>query len=298
VETQVTQARPRLGIGGKLVAYWELAHPFPLFIALLDGILFIGIVARGFEPYGALMLLFLLIAKVGITGFVDTFNDYCDQDLDMVAKPKRPIPSLRVTSRETLVVSLVWLALVVGILAFFSVWALLIACGIVIVGSSYNWALKRTPLSFLPLVLGIPAQPVLIAVALDKYDPVLLWAFPLSFLPFLGLHLINTLYDLESDGRFGLHGLAHILGKQKSLLISWVCFFGTWVIFLALSLVLHYNQWIFLPVAAVYPILIGLAAIAYYTDPVPAKLRAIWGLMMLDTGIILLVGWVAAVLLV
>src|SRR3990172_3227650 len=135
-ESILTSPKP-IGLFGKLVAYIELAHPIPMFTSILDGFLFILIASGNFSPWPQLVA--LLVAKVAITAFVDTFNDYCDIDLDTTAKPRRPIPSQRVSPKESLWVSGFWLLLIIAILpTVFNFASFFIALGILLIGSSYN----------------------------------------------------------------------------------------------------------------------------------------------------------------
>ena len=88
-----------------------------------------------------------------------------------------------------------------------------LACGLL-----YDVQLKRTWLSWAPMAVAIPLVPVWVFVALDAWDPLLWWVFPLGAVLGLALHLANQAPDVPKER--DVRGLAHRLGTEKSANLS------------------------------------------------------------------------------
>ena len=76
-------------------AYWEILRPFNCMMAAAAAIIGLAI-AGGLEP-GATALIFLTVFL--ITGAGNAINDYYDREIDAINRPKRPIPSGRISAR-------------------------------------------------------------------------------------------------------------------------------------------------------------------------------------------------------
>jgi geranylgeranylglycerol-phosphate geranylgeranyltransferase len=78
-----------------LKAYWEILRPFNCMMAAAAAIIGLAI-GGGLEP-GATALIFLTVFLV--TGAGNAINDYYDREIDAINRPKRPIPSGRISAR-------------------------------------------------------------------------------------------------------------------------------------------------------------------------------------------------------
>ena len=213
-------------------------HPFPAFINALAGALFYLMAADAVQgvAVAAMFLSVLLIhASIG------SMNDYCDVDLDRKTKPGKPIVRGDINPGAALLVSC--LAAFAGALLSLSFnWAALgVALVVLAAGLAYDFWAKGTVLSWVPYGIFIPALPVWAFVAADAFTPVVLFSFPLGVLMSLALNVANTVPDLDGDTQYGLRGIAHLLGLERSLLVVWSCF-GLTIIVLALTPVLLGND--------------------------------------------------------
>lgn len=207
----------------------NVIHPFPAFINALAGATFYAMAGGDLRGMAVMFLSVLLIhASIG------SMNDYCDLDLDTKTKPDKPIVRGDLSARGALLVSCV--AAIAGALLSLSFsWATFGAALLVLAaGLAYDFWAKGTALSWVPYAVFIPALPVWAFVAADAYTPVVLISFPLGALMSLALNLANTIPDLEGDTRYGLRGMAHLLGLKRALLVVWACF-GLTIILLALT---------------------------------------------------------------
>jgi geranylgeranylglycerol-phosphate geranylgeranyltransferase len=111
----------------KLLAYGESIRPFTSILGMA-GAYIGGIVADAPFLSTPLLLAVLVVFLVGAGSM--PFNDYFDREVDAISHPKRPIPSKRLTPKETLYFSLLLFSLA-AVLALLINWM----CFIIILGS-------------------------------------------------------------------------------------------------------------------------------------------------------------------
>ncbi|MCU0851425.1 MAG: UbiA family prenyltransferase [Candidatus Thermoplasmatota archaeon] len=102
-------------IKGKLLAYGESIRPFTSILGMA-GAYIGGIVAEAPFLSTPLLLAIIVVFLVGAGSM--PFNDYFDRDVDAISHPKRPIPSKRLTPRETLYFALILFSLAAAISLF------------------------------------------------------------------------------------------------------------------------------------------------------------------------------------
>jgi 4-hydroxybenzoate polyprenyltransferase len=189
-----------------------LLHPVPSLATVAVALLFLPLVAGGVPPLRQTVLLALSLALQQFA--ISAHNDWCDRDLDAVAKPSRPIPSGRIAGHAVLALAA---ALSVGSLLLaaqlgsdeVALVALFLVSGLV-----YNARLKRTTFSWLPFSLAFPLIPLFAAAALDTW-PTWWPAAALAAQPLIvAIHLADSIPDIETDLRAGAGGLATRLGAR------------------------------------------------------------------------------------
>ncbi len=217
----------------------RIVHPFPslLNVAATAGLAFAA--ADGSPSTSMLIRLMLVMlftqCAIGVT------NDLFDRELDAATKPYKPLVAGTISVRTAVALAVSFaaagmtIALTLGV-ASFGLAALGTVCGL-----AYDARLKRTLLSALPFTIAIPTLPIWVYVTLDAWEPVLWWLLPLGALLGLSIHLANTLPDIESDAAHGVLGLAHRLGVQRSMFVSWGAFAAALAIALGLMFVLDSN---------------------------------------------------------
>jgi 4-hydroxybenzoate polyprenyltransferase len=157
-------------------------------------------------------------------------------------------------------------------------------------GLSYDFWLKRSRWSWLPYGLAIPTVPVYAWAALGQLSWRLLLAYPLGLLLGLALHLANTLPDLEGDQAFGVRGLAHGLGRRRSLALCWGAMGLAQALTLILAPVLGYHGIAYPLGLALSVTLLLLSMLLYRLHPTSRTLQINFGILALAT-LALALGW-------
>lgn len=164
----------------------------------------------------------ILLTQISISAL----NDWADRVADIAARRWRPIAMGMITPR--LAVSIAVLAAVGAILATLPFG--LAATVTLIVGIAAGWAydlwLKPTRFSFVPFAIAFP---LLVAwVAMMAGRPVIQFAYLLAGGAVLavGIHLADSLPDLELDRVAGLRSLAVLLGRDRTVETMLGCLFA------------------------------------------------------------------------
>ncbi len=209
----------------KIEAYAQLPHPWPVLVVMAATAAF-GWLAAGGEPdpgrYG-LMLAGMLGGQLAI----GALNEWCDRHADAAAKPSRPIPAGLVSPRAALGVvagGLALMAVAGALLGGPELTVLALGTG---AGLAYDLGLKRTPLSWLPYLVALPLLPTWCWLVMDRFEPRLLWLYPVGALLTLAIHLAQTLPDIKWDRRSGERGLAVVLGEHWSIVLLWAAWFAS-----------------------------------------------------------------------
>lgn len=284
-------AMPRPRRFGRLLRAARIIHPFPTLLNVAATAA-LACIADGGVPAPltlATMMLVMLCAQssIGVT------NDIFDRDLDVRAKPWKPLVAGLVSMRSAVVLATglaaasIALAATLG-LAGGALAVLGLGCGL-----AYDVRLKRTPWSAVPYMLGIPVLPLWVWAVAGDWRPVLWWLLPLGGLLGLALHLANTLPDIEDDASNGVRGLAHRLGSRASMLLAWASFALALALSAAIAPFVVYDERIY-----VLALAFGVGSLAATVAMYAARrdrfaLQA--GFALLGVGsAVLAAGWLAA----
>jgi 4-hydroxybenzoate polyprenyltransferase len=265
-------------------------HPFPALINAVAGAAFYLMVADAIHVRCVAAMffsVFLVHASIG------SMNDYCDVVLDAQTKPDKPIVRGDLSRRGALFVSGVSAVLGALLSLSFNGPTLGVALAVLAAGMTYDFWAKGTAWSWVPYAIFIPALPVWAFVAAGAFTPSVLFSFPLGALMSLALNVANTLPDMEGDTRYGLRGLSHRLGLERSLLAVWSCF-GATILLLGLSPRLLGNDSAYLwPGLIVGSVLLTVMILDRLVNRSTASLRRGWYLSAV-TSAILGASWVAS----
>lgn len=206
-------------------AYLVLPHLWAVLIVVGATGAF-GLLASDGKP-SAWRFTLLLLGMLGGQLAVGALNEWCDRDTDAAAKPWKPIPAGLVPASHALAIAFGGLALMLvagGLLGPVELLVLAIAngCGLV-----YDLGVKRTPLSWLPYLVALPLVPIWSWVAMDGFEPRLLWLYPIGGFFIVAIHLAQVMPDIAGDRGQGERGLAVVLGERWTPVALWVAAFGT-----------------------------------------------------------------------
>jgi 4-hydroxybenzoate polyprenyltransferase len=286
--TDDSTACPRRG--DPVYAWFRLLHPFPSILVTVAAGVFAALAAGGHPPPDRLAR---LVVSVLCSQFaIGSANDVVDRRLDRETKPWKPVArgavSPRAAAALAIALSITCLALAVSLSLQTAVAAMVgLGCGL-----AYDLWLKRSRWSWLPYGIAIPTLPVWSWAAMGKLTTDLLPAYPLGLLLGLSLHLANTLPDLDGDKRFGVQGLAHGLGRRRSLALCWGAMAFAQALTLALAPALHYRGHAYPVGFGLSVALLALSAALYRLRPTARTLQINFGILAL-ASLALAAGWLS-----
>ena len=188
----------------------------PRAVLIFSALVFVTawIAERGRPPIVTTIALVAAMALEQVA--IGVMNDYCDRDLDRVAKPERGIPAGLVPPHVALATTC---AAACG--GLFIATTVSGACALVLavasaMGLLYSAVFKRSWLSWLPYAIAYPIVPLWVWMSLGEFRPHLFVLFPVSVPVSVGIHLCNQLRDYDDDAELGMRGFAQLLGKNTA----------------------------------------------------------------------------------
>jgi 4-hydroxybenzoate polyprenyltransferase len=281
-------------VGSRVQGFLRLLHLLPSLLTVVASGAFVLLAARGVPPLGT--LLHLLSVEACRQFSISAFNDYFDRNVDR-GRADKPVASGVISRRAAWVTGAVFgvMCLLLA-LPFGPVFTLLTAVGLG-GGLLYDAGLKYTAFSWLPFCIAFPTLPLWAWAGVhpdSAFPPQLLWVVPVAAVLVLGIHLADTIPDLEMDAEAGVRGLAHRLGMNRAVALCWGAFLGAVVFTLLLWPFLSYQGEWYIPGVILAVILMGAGVVLYRAKRIPLKLMA----LLLEVGALALaVGWVGAILL-
>jgi len=232
--------------------------------------------AHGWPGWRALLL--IAAAIIGSQATVGVVNDLRDRDLDAVAKPHKPLIAGRATVRGA--VCLGAITLVVALVAGLALGrlSLLFVVAMTAAGLIYDLWLKRTALSFLPYILGLPLLPIWAWTCVRDAPPRLWLTYPLGVLVGFGLHLANALPDAERDAAGGVRGVVQVVGTRGALILCIGSFSAT-ILLVAILIAGRGDIAVIVLIGVAAVFLIGAAGSAL-VRPTVGTLQRNWGLLI------------------
>ena len=200
----------------KIFAYLQLMRFPNLFTSIAD-VLVGYLIVKGLK-IGVLELLALFLSTSFIYGGGCILNDFRDRKQDALERPKRPIPSGRVSMREALILSIIFFGL--GLITAF--WAgkacLFVASLLVLLAVSYDVFTKDMPVLG-PLTMGAcRGTNLVLGMSLSFHGSGIAIVFPL--ISFTYVFALTTLSHFEVEG--GLSGKGWLVSGCLLLVPSMV----------------------------------------------------------------------------
>ena len=276
----------------RLLRAVRVIHPFPtlLNVAATGGLAVVA--ARGVPSASLLvrMLLLMFCAQSAI-GIV---NDLCDRELDAATKPWKPVTDGLISQRVAVGAASVLVASTIGIGVTLGIASFALAMVGLAAGLAYDVRLKRSVLSALPYMIGIPTLPLWVWATLGEWQRGLWWLVPIGGLIGLSLQLQNSLADLDDDASQGVFGLAYWLGARRATIVAWSSFGAALAASALLAPALDYDVIPYVSAAGVGAVCFGLTIGAYAFRRDAMSLQIGFGLLGIGAAV-LGTGWLAAV---
>jgi geranylgeranylglycerol-phosphate geranylgeranyltransferase len=201
-----------------------------------------------------LLLAFIVVFLISSGGMI--INDYFDYKIDKINRPKRPIPSGRI-SRKAALSYAISLFLIANIIAFFlNFYTFALAIFNTFVIFIYSWKLKRKLLIGNLIVSWLVASTFFFGSLLKETITVTIFIlFLLSFSSNIGREIAKSIEDIKGDRKIKAKTLPIIAGKN----------FAAWIacIFIIFAIIFSFLPYIFSLLSINYLILVIIADIAF-----------------------------------
>ena len=258
---------------------FEITRPHNLLVAaltILVGWTVAGAGAPGLEVALA-ALAGTLIAAAG-----NVVNDYFDAEIDRINKPRRPIPSGRISRGESyrfavlLALGALAIAALSGLptLVSVSVWSVCLYV--------YSARLKTRLLLGNLMVSAVSSSGFVLGAWLAGRPAAAAAPTLLAFLFIMGREIVKDVEDLPGDCACGARTLPHRLGERRALAVA----LGFFVLFAALVpwpywMQLFGRQYLWTYLLGVVPLL-GVAVLLMLRDTSPANLLRVSWILKVD----------------
>lgn len=209
----------------KLITFTELIRIRNALIAFLG--VFVGSIV---SPYAASNMYIMLagLSAAAILAGGNAINDYFDVEIDRINKPKRPLPSGRISSSDTLMISLTLFLIGIGISKYINTYCLTIASVntiLLILYAKYSKKalfLSNVCISYLVASIFLYGAAVTLptqAIDLNKFRLTYILA-ACAFLMTLSREIIKDIEDVEGDKKQYSSTLPITIGIKNSKRIS------------------------------------------------------------------------------
>jgi geranylgeranylglycerol-phosphate geranylgeranyltransferase len=267
-----------------MFAYLEILRPINGLMSVFA--VFIAAMLVGFPISLELLLAFIVVFLVSSAGMI--INDYFDYEIDKINRPKRPIPSGRISRRGALIYA-VLLFLIANIIAFFlNFYMFGLAVLNTFIAFVYSWKLKKRLLFGNILVSWLVASTFFFGSLLNEtIGVIIIILFMLSFSSNMGREITKTIEDVKGDKRAKANTLPIVAGKNFAYLIACV--------FIIFSIVFSFLPYVFNLLNIYYLIFVIIADIGFTISCFiilisPKKSQKIMKISMLIALVAFLVG--------
>ena len=196
----------------------EILRPFNCIMAGFAAIIGI-LIAKGFAAEAGVLI---FLAVFLITGAGNVVNDYYDREIDAVNRPKRPIPSGRISPKSALNYSLLLFAAGCVLASLVNQLCLLVAAFNSVILFFYARNLKTTQLAGNLCVAYLTGSTFLFGGATAGHVGLLANKVPflLSFLATMSREIAKDIEDVEGDSLGGAKTLPILAGEKLSAALA------------------------------------------------------------------------------
>ena len=222
------------------------------------------------------------------------FNDVSDADFDHNAYVWRPIPSglVRVDQarRAALGAALAALALAVSL-----DWiVLLLVFATLVLAYQYSVRLRGTYLAWAAWSLSFALVPLWVAEAVDAFDRVLWWSFPVGIVGGLAAYLVIKLPNYECDDADGARNILHWLTIDYAVPVSWGAVASLIVVSVASANVENLRaEWIIPTATTAIVVELVLMGVLFFGV---TERRLVWQRWVLSFAVVVMsIGWLGSI---
>ena len=269
------------------IKYWILlTRPNNLLIAFLS-IWTAAIVAGSIEPVQNVILASLSAVLIMIGANV--INDIFDIEIDRINKPKRPLPSGKVSIRAAYIIffSSYFLAWILALFINFQVFLVALIIGQLLILYSYKFK-RMVLIGNFVVSLSTGMAFIYGGMAVDRVEGTVFPALFAFFFHF-GREIIKDLQDVQGDRKNAANTLAVIYGTRVALIVTSIIF----MLLIVLTLIpyisgLYGEIYLLIVLSGIYPV-VCYVLYKCWQSPVPATLEKMSNILKVD----MLIGLVA-----
>jgi geranylgeranylglycerol-phosphate geranylgeranyltransferase len=267
-----------------MFAYLEILRPVNGLMSVFA--VFIAAMLVGFPISLQLFLSFIVVFLVSSGGMI--INDYFDYEIDKINRPKRPIPSGRISRRSALVYAVILFLIANAVAFYLNLYMFGLAVLNTLIVFAYSWKIKRVLLFGNIFVSWLVASTFFFGSLLNEtIEVIIIMLFMLSFSSNMGREITKDIEDVKGDKKAKANTLPLVAGKNFAYLIA--C---TFIIF---SIVFSFLPYVFNLLNMYYLVLVIIADIVFTISCFiilisPKKSQKIMKISMLIALIAFLVG--------
>ncbi len=248
---------------------------------------YIGMNLAGLGIYPTIVSAYALAAVFLICAGGMAINDYFDFEIDKINRPKRPLPSGKVSRKSALLFSIALFIIGTGLSYLIGNYALFIAAFASLLLIAYAWKLKKI------MLIGHVAVSLLVALTFIfgasinmNYTGVMLLSV-LAFFSNMGREIFKSINDIMGDKKMGVDSLPVKFGVIKAKLIA--------TVFILIAIIFSFVPFLLKTFGTVYLFFVVIADMIFLLSiALPLKLsEKLCKLAMMIALIAFLVGAVA-----
>lgn len=245
------------------IAYVQLIRPLNCLMAAFA--VYIGMIVAGLGIYLSLVSAYALLAVFLICGAGMAVNDYFDSGIDKINKPKRPIPSGKISGKSALAFSVLLFAAGTALSYLISKYAFIIALSASLLLILYAWKLKKAMIAGHVAVSLLVAMTFVFGAMINmNYGGTIMLA-GLAFLSNMGREIFKSINDIMGDKKMNVRTLAVKFGIIRAKLFA--------TLFIILAVVFSFVPFILGIFGTVYLFFVVIAdAVFLFAVALPLKL--------------------------
>ena len=227
----------------KLFAHLETWRPYTIVWCGLVSLVGACLAYNGVPP----IRIFLLSFFIPLIGWIASLyaSDYLDRDLDAISKKHRPIPSGRITPKESLIVGTLFALTGFTLSVFLTIYNVILALIVAILVLAYTRIFKSKGIlgNLNRGFITIAAYFFGIFSVIPSLTEIPIYLYLLAFVFLLhdtNSNMIGAIRDIDGDKKGGYETFPVKHGIKKSMILSFALTVSWFTLILIISLVYHF----------------------------------------------------------